>query len=240
MIKISEVISKEVISIYECECVGTIKNVCFNQNLTKAIGFVFFNDETDIENCITKNNVYSLSESGLLIKNLSKVTLFVGESNSPINKKIFSLSGSFLGKIIDVILKQDLSVDHLLTSNNQKIKPEEILTIGNTILIINDKKENIKPNMFKPKEKSLIADKEMKDISVKILKIEPEQSKPNDIFPLKLSTTNTTNVIGKKTTRTIFGLNNEVIIRENSIISNKTIEMAKKHNKTKELIMSAK
>lgn len=243
MIKISEIISREVIAIYECESVGTIKSVCFNQNLTKAIGFVFFNDENDFDSCINQENIYSITEEGILIRNMSKTSIFVGENNSPINKKIFSVTGKDYGKIKDVILNQDLTVDHFLTNKQTKIYPQNLVTFGSTILITNDNDNPVKAHMFKPKERAFVSEKELKDITVKILQISPTKSEQEPLtpikFPLKINSSNQTKeLIGKKVSKTIMGQNNEIIIRQNNIISGKTLDMAKRHNKTRELMFN--
>ena len=235
--KISEIISKEIISIYECESVGTIKNVCFNKDLTKVLGFIFFNDESDYESYIPVKNIYSISEEGLMIRNTNKIDFFISENNNPINKKIFEINGKDTGRICDIEFDEKFNVCHLLTNKNIQIKPQNILSNGVGIILVKDDNQKISINAFKPKKQKI--EKLNQDFKVKIVKmpIISNQEKNISALPPKI-TTNTSTLVGKRAKRTIFGFNNEVIIKENALVSNHTLTMAKKHNKTNELIFN--
>lgn len=239
MLKASEIISKEIISIYECESIGTIKNIVFNDNLTKVEKFVFFNDDTDMASCLRANNILSFSEDGIVIKNLSKVDFFADEENNPINKKIFTISSIDYGKISDIILDEKFNVIKLITSKQKEFLPNEILKLGNSICIINDSNEKVKISSFKPKLQ-INNTNVIENIQVKIFNMDEKDEKPITILP-KLPTritTNLQNLLGKKVSKTITGHNNEVIIKQFSTISKHTLEMAKRHNKTNELIFN--
>ncbi len=336
MNKISQIISKEVISIYECVSVGFVKDVFFNKNLTKAKSFIIFNDESEIENQVRNFKIYCLTEEGILIRNTSKIEIFTAERNNPINKKVVSLSGKDFGKVTDVIIDEKCSVISIITTIKE-IKPNIIVANGLKHLIINDAEiaslgaKKITQGRFRPRIAFKTNNEDLKDIKVKIvqskeennynsiientktednlpqqlkqiennentnfekilttqlkqepqliiqeeekfileqtqihqnekkeLQIENEQAKifnhekqskeqiPHQtqipqikrnsvpIFPSKISSEK--GIIGKKIAQTIIGINNEVIIRKNNIISAHTLEVAKKHNKINELL----
>ncbi len=233
--KVSEIISKEIISIYECESVGTVKDVCLNKSLKKVNGFVFFNDDSDVDCYISSNKIYKLYDEGILIKNTSKIEYFYEESNNPINKKVFSIAGKDCGKIIDIIINQDSNVEFLLTSKGEQINPDNILTNGINIILIKEKNQKISIASFKPKDKIETTNE---NLQVKIVKMPIIETEESSISTPPKITANTTSLLGKRAKRTIMGLNNEVIVKQNQLISQYTLNLAKKHNKTNELIFN--
>lgn len=236
MLKVSEIISKEVVSIYEGEVLGTVKNVVLNPTLTKVTKFVFFNDDTDTESCVLVNNLFSISENGIMVKNLSKVAFCVDECNNPINKKIFTTNAQNLGKITDIIVDEKGNIVKFLTSKNCEFLPVDILNSG-AVFVVNDTKTQVKISSFKPKNNFNATTQMLENIQVKIVKMDEKvmAKKTTPTFPTKV-TTNTNTIIGKKAAKTITGLNNEIIIKQYGTISKHTLDMAKIHNKTTELL----
>lgn len=242
MQKVSETISKEVISIYECESVGTIKNVLLSNNYKKIVAFAFFDDQSDFDSGILSRNIYSFSADGVLIKNLSKIEFHFEDQSSPMNKKVFSLSGENYGKIKDIIFDDKFNVINFETSKNKSFKPSQIFKIGFDTCIIKKEDQIVKINSFKPPKTSNLTTPILDNITVKLVKIDERQdsqSKKNELpqFPIRLQA-NLESLIGKTSLKTIKGLNNEIIIRQNSTVSKHTITMAKAHNKTAELMFN--
>lgn len=231
MNKISELISKEVISIYECERVGTICGVCFNKPFTKINGYIIFNDETDIENYISTNKIYALTEEGIIIRNTTKIEPLYEQPNSPINKQAFTINGVNFGKITDAVIDEKSNLLYLVTNKGKQIDVKNIINIGNDMILLKENDEKISINSFKPKE--TFETYSENDIKVKIVPIQSADTQKST-FPTKI-VANTPNLLGKRAKYTLMGLNNEVIIRENQMISDSTIKMAKKHNKLNEL-----
>lgn len=231
MNKISELISKEVISIYECERIGTICGVCFNKQFTKINGYIIFNDETDTENYINTNKIYALTEEGIIIRNTTKIEPLFDQPNSPINKQAYTINGNYLGKIVDAIIDEKSNLLHLITNKDNKIDVKNIINIGPDMILLKQSDEKISINNFKPKEN--FESFTENDIKVKIVPIESIQQQST--FPTKI-VANTPNLLGKRAKYTLMGLNNEIIIRENQIINDLIIKNAKKHNKLNELV----
>lgn len=234
MNKISELISKEVISIYECERVGTICGVCFNKPFTKINGYIIFNDETDIESFINTNKIYALTEEGILIRNTTKIEPLFEQPNSPINKQAFTINGNNLGKIIDAVIDEKSNLLYLVTNKDIQIDVKNIVNVGTDMILLKENDEKISLNNFKPKE--TFETYSENNIKVKIVPIQNTQSHQST-FPTKL-VANTPNLLGKRAKYTLMGLNNEVIIHENQIISDTIIKTAKKHNKLNELVFA--
>lgn len=238
MLKVSEIISKEVVSIYEGEVLGTIKNVILNSTLTKVLKFVFFNDDTDTDSCVLINNLYSISENGIMVKNLSKVQFCLEEENNPINKKIYTISANDLGKINDIVIDEKGNVLKFTTSKSNEFFPLDILNFG-SICVVNDAEQQVKISSFRPKNNINSSLDILENIQVKIVQMDETKTKiTNPTFPARV-TTNVNNLIGKRVSKTITGLNNEVIIKQYNTISKHTLDMAKMHNKTTELLYNS-
>lgn len=245
MQKVSEIISKEVVSIYECESIGTIKNVIFSKNFKKIIAFVFFDDQSDFDSGVLSKDVYSFSKDGLLIKNISKVEYYFNQEPSPMNKKVFSLSGEELGKIKDIFFDENFKVINFITSANKTFMPDQILKIGFDICIIKEENQNVKVSNFKPSKNLIKQNPILDSIAVKLVKIDEndEESVSGKIalpqFPIRLQA-NVEGLIGKTALKTLTGLNNEIIVKQNAVISQHTINMARTHNKLNQLIVNTK
>lgn len=238
MFYISQIISKEVISIYESQSIGTIKNVVFNDNLTKVKKFVFFNDDTDTESCVKFENVYCFSNNGIMIKNMSRVDFFLDKENNPINKKIYSLNAGDFGKICDVCVDEKGFVCSIKTSSGKELNPLNIVSIKN-LCLVNDNDNSVKISSFRPKNHAIKKSEILDTIQVKIIQMNEEKEQKTSIqLPTKI-TTNTNALIGKKALKTIIGKNNEVIIKQNNIISKHTLNLAKIHNKTNDLVFNS-
>lgn len=243
MQKVSEIISKEVISIYECESIGTIKNVSFSSNFKKIIAFVFFDDQSDFDSGVLSKDVYSFSGDGILIKNISKIEYHFDDEASPMNKKVFSLSGEDFGRINDILFDESFNVVNFLTSQDKTFKPSQIFKMGFDTCIIKQENDTVKINSFKPSSNTPKQTQLLDNITVKLVKLGEDTPLPvieKNILPklpIKLQA-NLESLIGKTSLKTITGLNNEIIIRQNAVVSKHTITMAKAHNKTAELMFS--
>ncbi len=107
------------------------------------------------------------------------------------------------------------------------------------------KNESVKTSIasFKPPADFVPQTPELENVQVRLVKLGPEnfqQHEPNtqSVMPIKIKPDIST-LVGKTASKTIKGLNNEIIVRENAIISKHTLEMAKVHNKTYELMFSS-
>ncbi len=111
MNKISEIISKQIVSVFEAEKIGTIKNIALSNNFKKIKAFVFFDDECEFDSAVFAKNVFKATQDGVLIRNLSKVTYnYIDDQTNPINTSVFLLDGTSAGKICDVVFDEKFIV----------------------------------------------------------------------------------------------------------------------------------
>ena len=145
MNKISNIISLPVISIYEGNLLGYIHNVIFDYKLKKCKYACIFNENENIMNAISFDNIYSIGKDCLFIKNNSVLELKENCDNeffngkNPINFKIYTLQGECLGEVTDIEIDKNYNIKSILLNNGQVIKHSAIINIGNTILVSNNK-----------------------------------------------------------------------------------------------------
>lgn len=225
MPKISELISLPVYSIHERKCIGHIENVLLNTKKVKF--FVIYNEDDDTNMLLSPNRIYGISNQALTIKNLGAVTLMQNEDkaleilSNPINTLAISTQGQVYGKIKDVEI-QDYAISSFVCDKD--VLPSEILYTNNTITMIRSN----------PKERvsSFSIKKPIKTDSERIVSIQ-------NIAPLREVVSNNM-LIGRKATQDITGLNGEIIVKANSIITSKTLDKIKYSGKLKELTMHSK
>ena len=224
MSKISEIISKKVISLYDAKCVGTILNVIFDDNLKKIYGFIILDSDDDKKYKLFYKDVLNILYGECIIKNntvLEDIILDDYNSN-PINKECFSIMGEYYGRVVDVEFI-DNTIQNLILDCGKKINIKDILT-NNEIIIINTEEKIIKKSTLVPKRKKIYNTDKI------IVKIQEEQiPKKNEVqvIPPRFVAKS---LIGKIAINTIIGLNNEIIIKKGELITNKVLEKARLHN----------
>ena len=233
MSKISDIISKQVVSLYEARLVGTIVNVNFDEKFSKLKNFIVVDEEGDRELELSVKDVYSQKDS-FVIKNEAKLkaVFFEAETNNPINKICITIAGEVLGKISDVELCGE-EVKEILLESGVKVTSEQVLACE-SVLIINRGENKVKRAGFAPRAKKVSPD----NIVVKIQeeenafeeKIAP---KPVQLVPPRFVAKT---LLGQISLKTIKGLNNEIIVKKGEQITNKVLERAKLHNVLNQLI----
>ena len=255
---LSEIISKPVLNLYTGKIEGTVKNVCFDKNYKKITVLKMF-DEDEEEYLIETAKVYGIGENSVVIKNNEAMFLAITENtypeNNPINLNIYTASGNYLGKLKDIELNSKFEVENFIAENDQKLNPSQILVVSQNI-VINTKDTKIKLCNLKPKlkiqkteNKNIITimpknNTAPKTIETPTIENEIPENKSNfKIYnqptPQKLIG-NGNFLIGRKALKTIYGVNNEVIIKKDNIINAKNLDIAKKHSKLVELTVFSK
>lgn len=233
MSKISDIISKQVVSLYEARLVGTIVNVNFDEKFSKLKNFIVVDEEGDRELELSVKDVYSQKDS-FVIKNEAKLkaVFFEAETNNPINKICITIAGEVLGKISDVELCGE-EVKEILLESGVKVTPEQVVACE-SVLIINSGENKVKRAGFAPRAKKVNTD----NIVVKIQEEENSSEekitpKPVQLVPPRFVAKT---LLGQISLKTIKGLNNEIIVKKGEQITNKVLERAKLHNVLNQLI----
>lgn len=228
---LSQIIGTEVFSIYDKSEIGVIYSVQINKTRTKIDGFFIF-DADENEFYLPFKNLLGINNF-VTIKNIEQLSNLLPESNlNPLGKKVISIDGQDYGKITDIIFEKDGKITALKTSQKD-ISLTEIASMGDIVIL----GEKTKVSNYKPKKNTHLSKITAEsNFSVKIMSFESSSSSVK-ISPPKL-TINSNYLVGKKAKTDLIGLNNELIVKKNQIITEKMIEMAKIHNKFNQLYYS--
>ena len=172
----------------------------------------------------------------------------------PHDKLFGYLEGNNLGNVKDIILNEKFKIDSIVVDSKEYLA-KSVVSYNNDNLIINSSgikfnKESHQPKTAKVKLNNLVTI--MPKINLpkinfpKIEEVQPSvtESKPNYKIsnnPLPQRVVSDQNyLIGRKVSKTVYGINNEIIIKKDNIITDKTIQNAKLHNKLVELAVFSK
>jgi sporulation protein YlmC with PRC-barrel domain len=251
MILLSNIVSKKVLNLFSGKIEGTVKNLCFTSNLSRVSTLKMFTEEDD-EFLIDARKIYSIGDSAVVIKNSSAMTPTLNvcavDENSPINLEMYSLAGDSLGQVCDAELSNGLALNFLI-SKTHRIKQSQILNVGKNI-VVNTAEKKVRICDFKP-HISLNVTPEIAEEKVYILPqiettedpatIQNETKENQKTFrinslPSPQKIVGDSNfLIGRKMVKTVYGLNNEIIIKKEFLINEKTIDSARRHGKLMEL-----
>ena len=224
MIKLSALISKPVISIYDCELIGIVYNALFDKK-TKTLNYlIILDEENDLEYALHTKYILSASNDAIIVKNNNSVELKQNidlelESLENITlKPIFSVNGNDYGVIKDIELNDKYKIQDIETTTT-KLNYTNIAKIDKIVIASEHK---ICINKYKPKPKFDI----IENFSVEIA----SPKLPNR------ATINEDLLLNRTVYHNIADINNNIIIKQNTIINNTIIDIAKKYGKLKELI----
>ena len=134
MYNTTEIISKPVINLYNGNLEGTVKNICFDNGLKKAVSLILFNDSDEEESILSISKIYKIGKNAITIKNSEGLlpTLFASkvDYNNQINNTVFNLEGENLGKVTDIVLSDNYKVEKILIKVGTTI-PSVVNTVKN-------------------------------------------------------------------------------------------------------------
>ena len=260
MYKLSDILSKQIVNLYNGKYEGTIKDISFDEKFKQAKWLILFDEESE-EFALDINKIYMVGENAITIKNGDGLfltsTLNKNFKNNPINLPCYTVGGNLLGKLNDIEFNKNFYVSNFHVNKNT-FPLNKIVNIGNNLIVINDDDKKIKLSNFKPKIQTndtkamqvvSIQKKETNTNENTIPKIEEivdadtPTKKPfivNKGINQQKILSNQNFLLGRKATKTVYGINNEVIIKKDNIINSKNLEYAKLHNKISELAVFSK
>ncbi len=226
MEKISNYISKKVISLDEGENIGYIINVLFSDELSSLIGYIVVDEESDRLFIIDRADCKAVGDDCIIISSSSDLKVFLEEeSNNPISKQVYDTSGLYLGRVIDVMVESG-KVKRIITTKCEFFR-KNIRKIGKNYLIYGNKerKKLGKADVFKV---------ETDNLPIVNLQKNEVQTKPYRLLA------NQNSLLGRTMTNDLYGYNNEIIAKKYDIINQNIINKAKLHNKLNFLIYYSK
>lgn len=228
MEKISDFISKKIISINSGNIIGYVLDVLFSDDIKNIEGFLVVDDESEEVLFLSNDNIKSRREECFVIQDEKYLEIYIASIfNNPIGKQVYDENGLNLGKVVDVVIDQKQTKK--IVTTKCEFPFQYLLKAGKDCLIYGKKtKKRKKIENFNKKS----------DFCPKV----EIQGQNNSQIHLSYKTTiplrevaNTNSLIGKTITEDILGLNNEIIARKNEKITQKLINKSKLHNKFNQL-----
>ena len=238
MEKLSQIISKRVISINDACNVGYVLNVVFDENYNYIIGYIINDEESEVEKYLAVEDAVVLSDEGVFIQSVfSMQNLNVESQNNPIGKMVYDKKGVCLGRVEECFLEHNKLIK--LQTNCCEIMQKNIYSIGKDFVIFEKNKKNNKRSMKKYTKKINFNKIDQK---VEILsKINNQEKTSNFSNNLPIKTyANKSLLMGKILTNDILGFNNEIIGKKDEKITEKIIKKAINHNKLNFLFFCSK
>lgn len=226
---LTNIFGKQVFALYEGEIVGTICGAIFNRELTKVSSLKMFDmEENEYE--IKFSSIKAMSDC-VIIANKEKLLMYLDKpKKTPMFKPVITENAEDLGKIIDCDISQNGQINSFITDKAKKLVSSDIYLRNNFVYY--SKVKLLNKNIYPKKNVT-----SLENIKVNILTFDNKLVNENFV-PSKLQY-NTDSILGKMAKATLFGVNNEVIIRANQIINEKTIEDATRHNRLNQLYFLA-
>lgn len=234
---LSELLQKPILSLYEGELLGNISKVFIDKNKKKIKNFEILNDE-EISYCLYPKSIYTIGKHAITIKNKQHLILSLNEDNDnmimlPINVKAYSLQGEYLGIVKDYSITSKYELENLILDSQQIININDIASCSNNSIVLYYSQEHINIKSFRYK----IQNKSDSNVKVKVLpklfssfnKIAPAPSNKKDNF-----------IVGRICTKDIFDNQQNIIIKQNSTITEQTLALASSKNKLQDLMKYSK
>lgn len=233
---ISELLEKPILSLYEGELIGNINKIYFDKTRNKIKLFEILNEE-DIAYCLSPKYIYTIGKHAITIKNKQNLTLALNENTQslqilPLNVKVYSLQGEYLGIVKDYSMNEKFELENLIMDNQNLIKISSLASSSSNSVVTyyDDEHVNIKSFRYKIQHKN-------NDAKVKVLpklfssfnKIAPNPSNKKENF-----------IIGRICTKDIFDNNHNIIIKQNSTITEQILALASSKNKLQDLMKYSK
>lgn len=230
MIKLSDLISKQLLNLYSGKLEGTIKDVNFDKYYKKITSLTIFDNDEE-EYTFLANKIYAINDY-VVIKNNDNLNSTINQidinSNNPINLKVFSIKGQDLGVLQEIVLNDNLTVKEYISSMTTFL-PTQIVNISNSI-IVNLTNKKISISSFRPHIKSPTSNH-----IVKIMTIEKTpQSLPQKFVG------NSDFLLGRTTTQDIYSLDNHLLVSKGTIITKHILSTLKSHGKLSETTLYSK
>lgn len=232
MKKISQLISTSVISLFESNEIGIVYNLIFDYKTKKCKYICILNEENNMMYTLKYQDVVSFGNDCVCIKNIGTIEPVdnlapkLNPLASPLNKKVFTVDGDYLGDCRDIEIDDNGNILNLILEN-KKIEKSQIANIGSVIIA---SESYIKISKFRPDVKIKKVTNE-ESPKVTILSTPPIPSTTN---PSKLIT-DSRFLIGRKILQDIFAQNGEVIARNGGTITKAILTKASSYGKLLEV-----
>lgn len=260
---LSEMLSKRILNVYSTKIEGVICSAVFDG---KKIPYLKYFDHGEDEYLLDTSKIYCSQNDLVVIKNDTAImpATNIEDKGRLLGLEAISDRGKLLGKITDIELSDTYRVCALYIDKN-RLDISKVMSIGDIVIV----KENEKTNWshFKPQKPKIKKQNATGIVSIlpeedgeekpkfdnnKITLVEKLISKENDTkqneykisispAPQKIVGVGTGRyLIGRKALKAIYGINNELLIKKDMIVTEEILDRIKNHSKLMELALFTK
>ncbi len=221
MCKLSEIIGKNALSLWDATSLGKIKNAVCDAGLKKITAL-----ETENGNFFPVSEVVAFGADTIVVSSYSS------SPNEglpfPINTLVYTVSGTLWGAVYDLEFKGDKIISVLVPDN--KFDGSKIVSRSDELIIVNDGNKRILKKEVKQEEKPVLQS-ENQGVSL-------PQKLRDGATPTKFGSYDF--LLGKRVTKAIYSSDGKLIISDNSVITEETISLASEHEKLVQLALYSK
>lgn len=210
--KASDIISKKVYAIEEGNETGYVLNFSLDEKNTKLKFLVVATLFEESEMILKAKDIVAISDEAVFVTSEKQLSFDANAfANNPIGKKVFSVSGDYLGKVVDVELQKD--VTKKIMTQSCEILPKYIYSSGRDCLFFSKSKRKMQKSG---------------DVETKV-------TIQNVAVPFKQKFQGE-ELIGKVIVKDILDDNHFLIFKKNTVISPKILINAKEKRLLKALL----
>lgn len=240
MLRVSEIITSPVISLYESKFHGIVYNAMFDIKKKKCKYLCVLNEEDGIQRVLDAKDIYHIGDECVFIKNNTALELECNfDSNissfiNPLNLKIYNLQGKLLGTSTDIILDNKLNISSIELNTGNSIPSNNIINFGRDIILVNEKSISIAK--FKPKNVTISKTTKNENKVVILSSIEPKSKNQGT----EKIITDFRFLIGRTLLKDVKAINGELIAKKDTLISKDIINRASLYGRLVELTRYSK
>lgn len=193
MIKLTEILSKPIISLSNCKTEGIVNSAVFDKNFKRLKFLVLFDDNEHIEDKILNiNYIYSYGDNAIIIKDDEDLSLVVSsvqtcDKSSVINCNCYTYLGKLLGKVTDIVLDEKYYVKSLIVGQTS-IDIKDVINTGEDTVIVQDEESKVNAMSLKKKKKRCVKLQDIKlDTKQKVYILNPlEKDKQEENLDIEM------------------------------------------------------
>lgn len=293
MYRLTDIISKPVISIADGKQVGTAESAVFNKSLSKLTHISVFDLELEDKVYIPSSLILSMEKEAVMVKGAALEDP-PPEENCPINAFIYDEQGGLLGRTADIILDKNFSVAQIEIAGGGNLCPQNIISFSkHTIVACFDVEKAKKLKRLRAqrtrskKAQSNEEDSSLKDTIAQVIEMLPlgltatarfyddfsgedgngekKEKQPQEIIQespqpdesaelfqaedgqgtlsehdIRRIVPPFSYLIGRKVTADLYGLSDKPLIKKDTIITAKHIDLCRRHGKLIALAKNSK
>ncbi len=156
MYKLSDIISKQAISLRGAQLLGTVSDVRFAAALKKADALLLIDGEENADGYLSlpTKSIHTMKEDSVVVRSLSSPLAFSFlPPNNPINLPCVNQDGKMLGRLSDITFDEKFAVI-AFTVGESEYKADTLLSHSDSLVIFNDSGAPIKLPRSRPKPKA--------------------------------------------------------------------------------------